>query len=150
MAEEGCPTPGSEGTEVWCPPASQDEKPTSRRLMRLIGPHASMTTPLAYCCGADLGASGSFLGGIKVEDINIHRRERFPGLCQKIRGAEGIWIGGDQARYICMVSGRRVAIPFVAEMTLAHRTLPQGRPSDSGEASHMRFIARRLVKREEP
>ncbi|KAL2106747.1 hypothetical protein VUR80DRAFT_6247 [Thermomyces stellatus] len=56
--EEWRPTPVSEGTYMLVPVIVVGQEPTTRRLMRLVGPHASMTTPVAHGCGADLGAAG--------------------------------------------------------------------------------------------
>lgn len=53
-------------------PRPRGTGPTSRWLMRLVGLHARMTTPVAHCCGAGLGAAGR-PGGINVGDTRPPR-----------------------------------------------------------------------------
>lgn len=118
--EERSSDADGEGSRKFGAHRPRGTEPTSRWLMRLVGLHAGMTTPVARCCGAGLGAAGR-LGGIKVGDTRPPRRAASGAV------SEDSGCGGPPARrwVACDVhavrDGGRISVCCC--VTPAHKTL---------------------------
>lgn len=98
------------------------QKPTSQRLMRLVGLHASMTTPVSALLWCGPGSSGSFLGGMKVGDICPPLEAASEAVSEDSGcGRPSNW---RQVAIYTVRAGGRVSV--CCSMTLAHKALPQG------------------------